>query len=428
MSSCIFSSNAADHKKQFNYGTQRTHSPEATLLKIKPLLKEFGISRVADITGLDNLKIPVAIAIQPQSKSICISSGKGLTHTQAFVSASMEAIENFHAENIVHERFTATYSQLSMQYEMIPADELPLRKYSVFHEDLPIEWIMGRNVINEAAVPIPFEMLTMDFSYPLEKNCFACFQSGTNGLASGNSLLEAVLSAIYELIERDAISLRKLKYYYPLPRLVNVASIPFDSISKLYNLLIDQQTELFIYDYTVDNMVPTFAAILISKIACPAGNFLGYGTHLDPEIALIRAITEAAQTRCVYISGSRDDIFMHDLLFIKEHSYKSGTNEKFLSYSQLNVINKSHSTSFLEDYYYLITLLKNIGIKQLICVDLTNPIFKIPVVKMFVPYMEGYPSEIYTPGKRARGMSKTNIQNSNELSFIGIHAPARKGY
>ena len=61
---------------------------------------KFGISRIADITGLDQVGIPVCIAIRPVSKTLALSSGKGITLDSSFISAGMEAIETHTAEFI----------------------------------------------------------------------------------------------------------------------------------------------------------------------------------------------------------------------------------------------------------------------------------------------------------------------------------------
>jgi ribosomal protein S12 methylthiotransferase accessory factor len=42
------------------------------------------------------------------------------------------------------------------------------------------------------------------------------------------------------------------------------------------------------------------------------GFYQGFGAHLVPEIAIARALTEAAQTRLTYIAGARDDFFPFD--------------------------------------------------------------------------------------------------------------------
>ena len=77
----------------------RTDEPEKTLARIEPLTKKAGISRIADITGLDRIGIPVFSSIRPSAETgaISIYNGKGLTPTQARISAIMEGIERYSA-------------------------------------------------------------------------------------------------------------------------------------------------------------------------------------------------------------------------------------------------------------------------------------------------------------------------------------------
>jgi ribosomal protein S12 methylthiotransferase accessory factor YcaO len=46
-----------------------------------------GITRLGNITGLDRIGIPVAIAVRPNSRSVSVSQGKGLELPQALASA-----------------------------------------------------------------------------------------------------------------------------------------------------------------------------------------------------------------------------------------------------------------------------------------------------------------------------------------------------
>ncbi len=68
-------------------------SPRETLSRVEPLLAGFGITRVARHTGLDDIGIPVWCAYAPNSRSIVIAQGKGLTDIDAKVSTVMEALE-----------------------------------------------------------------------------------------------------------------------------------------------------------------------------------------------------------------------------------------------------------------------------------------------------------------------------------------------
>src|SRR5262245_21405550 len=83
----------------FTHGTHRLVAPGVTLARILPLLPALGITRYADVTGLDRLGVPTYCAIRPAAATLQVSNGKGLTHASAKVSALMEAIELQHAES-----------------------------------------------------------------------------------------------------------------------------------------------------------------------------------------------------------------------------------------------------------------------------------------------------------------------------------------
>ena len=81
-------------------GTLRARPPEETLQKIQPLIKKAGITRIAHLTHLDCIGIPVYSCIRPLSKNLSTSQGKGISHPLAMCSAYMEAIECFFAEQV----------------------------------------------------------------------------------------------------------------------------------------------------------------------------------------------------------------------------------------------------------------------------------------------------------------------------------------
>src|SRR5690242_2091930 len=89
-------------EKRFVDGTHRVCTPEETWRRIQPALAAAGVTRVADVTGLDHLGIPVFQAIRPASRNLSVSQGKGLSAAAARVSAAMEALELWHAERLDH--------------------------------------------------------------------------------------------------------------------------------------------------------------------------------------------------------------------------------------------------------------------------------------------------------------------------------------
>ncbi len=84
--------------KRYRRGTHRVAAPAETLARLRPLAAAMGITRLGNITGLDRIGIPVAVAVRPNSRSVSVAQGKGLDLPQAMASALMEACEGFHAE------------------------------------------------------------------------------------------------------------------------------------------------------------------------------------------------------------------------------------------------------------------------------------------------------------------------------------------
>jgi ribosomal protein S12 methylthiotransferase accessory factor len=87
-------------QKGYLAGTHRTRSPAETLAAYLPLAPQMGITRVANLTGLDQIGLPVYTAIRPNARSLATSEGKGLDDASAKASALMESIESWHAEHI----------------------------------------------------------------------------------------------------------------------------------------------------------------------------------------------------------------------------------------------------------------------------------------------------------------------------------------
>jgi ribosomal protein S12 methylthiotransferase accessory factor len=123
-------------------------------------------------------------------------------------------------------------------------------------------------------------------------------------MASGNTRDEAIASAIFEVIERDAMNLAMANNNPPRCQ-VGSSRDPFtnEAIFKIHSA----GCELFVYDCRSDVGIPCFLSIVADRNK-GVGLFKGYGCHLSPDVALNRSICEAAQARCVVLSGTRDDV------------------------------------------------------------------------------------------------------------------------
>ena len=181
----------------------RIRSAQATLAAIEPRKHLFGITRVADVTGLDRVGIPVAIAIRPSARSVAVSQGKGIDLASAKVSALMEAIEVWHAENIEAPLVLASIADVAGR--SCEVARLPMVAGSPRPDHARLLWIAGHDIVSGQSKLAPFEMVHADYSPPLKPG-YGLFPASTNGLASGNHQLEAISSAICEVIERDALA------------------------------------------------------------------------------------------------------------------------------------------------------------------------------------------------------------------------------
>lgn len=283
-------------------GTDRAAGPAATLAMAARAAPLVGISRVADITRLDTIGIPTYQAIRPTSRTLAVSQGKGVTADLAKLSAMMEAIELWHAEQPMIPATKAPPRAVAggLGYDL---RALPLSSPNVLHDRLPVDWAAVSSLVDGARTLVPLELVAFTLVRREGWNPPAFFSS-TNGLASGNTVVEATLHALYEVIERDAIT-ASLTGGDP-----GVRADPLSLGSPVVDGLCELMSRAGVALEVRSVRSPTGLPVFLARITChdypPA--FMGYGCHLSSEIALTRAVTEAAQARLAYISGARDDL------------------------------------------------------------------------------------------------------------------------
>jgi ribosomal protein S12 methylthiotransferase accessory factor len=186
--------------KAYTAGTHRLLSPVDTLRLIEGQMQHVGVTRCADVTGLDYLNIPVFCAIRPLGRLLQVANGKGLDATSAKVSALMEAVEFYYYERASENSYRASLASMrSMGRVAIEPEVLAQYRHSCFFTpNYLIDWVPGEDLITGEEVWLPGS------SAGIRKPMLYPFSS--NGLASGNHLIEASLHGLYELIERDSIS------------------------------------------------------------------------------------------------------------------------------------------------------------------------------------------------------------------------------
>lgn len=286
--------------KTYERGTHRARDPEHTWDLMAPKLARFGITRVADVTYLDVIGIPVVMSVRPLSKVLSVSQGKGQTLTLAKVSAVMESVELWHAETayppLTRRRTPAT--ELDLPYAL---NDLVRDSSALVTETTRLDWIGATGLVSGRATEVPFGVVC--FTEYVERPWTPYgIVTTSNGLASGNNLPEAVLHALYEVIERDAIS-RTVRDDHRT--FIDPRTVDDPDCAHMIRQIGAAGVELRLAHVPSSTGVPCFEAELWSP-EFPVIT-LGAGAHLAAEVALSRAITEAAQSRLTSIAGSRDD-------------------------------------------------------------------------------------------------------------------------
>lgn len=389
--------------------THRAIAPEETIEWVKDKLRAAGVTRITEITHLDRIGIPVYSAIRPTAEegAVSIYAGKGATQDQAKASAMMEAFERYSAE--VHDDEKQN-SFICCSYEksegFIDPKSLILPRLPFDPQEKELNWVKAVNIKDDEECLVPADAVYHPYN---ATNSINLFKSNTNGLASGNKIEEAVFHGMTEVIERDAWSLFEIKRR-KTPE-IDIETIDNPIINELLDKFKEAGVHVKLVNLTSDVEAATIAAVSDDTVLKdPALLTLGVGTHLDPEIAVMRALTEVAQSRATQIHGTREDttraVFMRKAGYermkrINRHWF--GESEEFID---LNEIKNYAGKSFKEDIETTLKLLKKAGFEDALFVDLTKPEIEIPVVRVIIPGMEVYSVDPERVGKRLVRKSK----------------------
>ena len=384
---------------------QRTVKPATTLKRILPLCKVAGVTRVADITGLDRVGIPVFSSIRPgaEAGAISVYNGKGASKEQAKVSAIMEALERYSGEvrgDVIVRRgvedMLSSENAVDPRLLILPQQALAQLMYR------PIGWVKGFDLQENEEVWVPTSATFHPYMSALD---MPLFRTNTNGLASGNTMEEALVHGFCEVVERDAWSICEAKR-----GLMGDIEPPRDDklISSMLDNFTSQGIEVHLKDLTSDVGLPTFAAAADdARLKDPALLCLGMGTHLNPRITLIRALTEVAQSRLTQIHGAREDTVRGGPARTLGYERMKRINAMWFSSSGKSKTLDSYvpldTPDVYEDLKVVLEQLRAKGFKRAIAVDLTRKELGIPVVRTIIPGMEVHAMDEERAGRRLRG-------------------------
>lgn len=329
------------------------------------------------------------------------SGGKGKEDIQARASALSESIERYSGvyfgdearvqarindlEGAIHPNTCMRFSDRQYQQR-----EHWNRQYSRFNwipepfdEQRLIEWSPVWSLSNERLRYVP--MAYCYYGYSRQHNAWFA-RADANGCAAGNSLEEAILQGFMELVERDSVA---LWWYNRLRKpALDIASFEDPYIQELQDFYKKIHLDIWLIDITGDLNIPTFAAISRRNDSAQENIMFGFGTHLDPRIALLRAVTELNQLLPAVLaqtgnrSGDCEAVEWWRTAKLEQEPYlipdDSVAAKVYGDYPKL------YSDDLYTDIMYCVQLARENGLETLI-LDQTRPDSGLHAVRVIVP-------------------------------------------
>jgi ribosomal protein S12 methylthiotransferase accessory factor len=362
-----------------------------------------------DITGKDNIGIPVfSIARQTTAHGKTkVYNGKGHTPEQAMASAVMEAMERYSAElRESDEIIYGTVDEAGTNGPTLDPAEmiLPARIRNYYRNEV-IAWCTGFEMFRGEEIWVPACAVYHPY-FP--DGDLQLFRYHTNGIASGNTMEEAILHAMFELIERDAWSICEYREKAKADVVVDNESL----CARLIRKFNDSGVDIYLKDLTSDIGIPTIgAAADDTRTKDPELLSIGVGTHLNPEIAAVRALTEVAQSRTTHKHGSKINAKLQrisqDMGYEKIKKANRVWYSKLSSTVKLSEMERLDTLYVLDDIEAVFERLVGCGFDKVIAADLTRPEIGVPSVRMIIPGLEVSTMDPEREGPRLAGIRNT---------------------
>ena len=288
-------------------GLNGTADSETFFQSVAAVAPSHGVTRLADVTGLDRIGFPVWQAVRPAGRSLSVHQGKGATALAAKIGALCEAIECDKAEQVSPDGPCCRHDAL------VPLERAPdLADYGKDRRRPPapeseISWCVATNLVTGGRHPLPHELVSLDMT----RLGPSLFDRSSAGLALGATEADAIETALYEVIERDAVGeWDRSDRNQRLSCALAMDHIPFEWLHRWRERLDDLGMGLRVFALDAVDGLPCFIVSIDGK--CEFGDgyrrFSGTAAHADPEVALFKALAEALQSRLTFIAGVRDDM------------------------------------------------------------------------------------------------------------------------
>jgi ribosomal protein S12 methylthiotransferase accessory factor len=276
-----------------------TLSPSGYWHRLRPALRDVGISRLADITGLDHVGFPVVQAVRPDARSNAVTQGKADSKEGAAIGAMLECLEMAAGEDLDH---LPAVPQQNCELWSSFAPGLPT---GMVWPDEQTKFIECWDTVADGPSALPVDLISTDFSQDAAATAAPILRHSI-GLGAGTNFAAAFMHGLLECIEADART--RVEAQGGAQRIALSVDDP------VYGALLAQLEKagmrVIIENLPCKGGVVTASASIMEKpgataLPLPA---MGYAARRTFSEAIAAALAEATQARLAVISGAREDI------------------------------------------------------------------------------------------------------------------------
>jgi ribosomal protein S12 methylthiotransferase accessory factor len=370
-----------DCYKSFRHDQDKVRNPEETVRWAKERLEKVNLNILSKTLRIDTgrLDIPVYISLCGDDATRLTGTkkqmGKGATPIQSEASAVMELMERYSFFSFIHEQPFSFYSYGEVADKAVSPEMLKRSIYDdktdtglcrAFLRDFPMRWTVAYNVTRKKEQWVPIDWFYLINEY--------------NGPASGNTVEEALLQSLCEVVERHVGSI--ICHEKLATPAIDPDSLTDPAAVELVGKFRKQGIELFLRDFSLDTGIPTVGALAYDPATFPEKSEIVFaaGTTSSPEKSLCRTITEIAQ-----LAGD----------FESRTSYRP-TLPKYASLEEAGFLIADHGTVSIRSLPNLehdnmrveiencVAALEKIGLEVLV-INVTHPELGIPALYTIIP-------------------------------------------
>lgn len=321
------------------YSIYKDDKIKNTIEKLKNIISNLGIELTEEIYN-NNCSSPISVRLTIKNTNIGVN-GKGTSKENALASAYAEFIErlqNWYLCNLNDEFIQILKDNKNTLKANIDFLDFNFDYKEKLYNSLKKKWKL-KNLVY-----IPYVNIENKKLYTLPYNIIL-HSKGSNGMAAGNTLEEALVQGLSEVCERYVIK-EIFKKKISLPIIPEKEYIKYSNIKKIIQTLQKIGYKIYIKDASLNGQLPVICTIIENT---DKNTFhFSFGAQPSLAIAIERTLTEFAQG--ISLSEYKNNPFIYP--FYSKEKLKHTNTEKLLQ-SIIHLKIGIEKNSLIENQFFI---------------------------------------------------------------------------